>query len=60
MKIKYKLFKRTFPLICKECGKLSNMTREYCENCGAKDSFRVSTKDDHNTYEDDKKESNKQ
>lgn len=52
MKIKYKLFKRTFPLICTKCGKLSNMPREYCENCGEKDSFRETTKEDHEKFEE--------
>ena len=47
MKINYKLFKRTFPLICTKCDQLSNMPREYCENCGEKDSFRETTKEDH-------------
>ena len=47
MKIKWKLFKKTFPLICTKCDKLSNMEREYCENCGEKDVFRPITKEDH-------------
>jgi uncharacterized OB-fold protein len=46
MKLKWKVFKISFPVICTKCDSLSNMTREYCENCGAKDSFREITKED--------------
>ena len=46
MDIKWKLFKKSFPTVCTECGSLSNMTREYCEVCGVKDSFREITKED--------------
>jgi len=55
MKVKYNLFKKTFPLICKKCGKLANMEREYCENCGEKDSLRETTKEDHEKFEKDAK-----
>ena len=48
MKLKWKLFKRTFPTVCAKCGSLSNSIKEYCENCGAKDSFRGTTKEDWN------------
>jgi rRNA maturation endonuclease Nob1 len=51
MKIKYKLFKRSFPLICTKCGELSNMKREYCESCGEKDSLRETTKEDHAKFQ---------
>jgi len=53
MKIKYKLFSRTYPLISTKCGELSNMTREYCENCGEKDSFRATTKEDHLKFQEE-------
>jgi len=53
MKIKWKLFKKTFPLICTKCGKLSNMQREYCENCGAKDPFRETTQKDHEKFQNE-------
>ncbi|MFX1288789.1 MAG: hypothetical protein ACFFFY_09575 [Promethearchaeota archaeon] len=53
--MKWKLFKTTYPFICTKCGKLSNTEREYCESCGAKDSFRKSSKNDYDAYEDDKK-----
>ncbi len=46
MKLKWKFFKKSFPIICTKCGSLSNMTRENCEICGAKDSFRETTKED--------------
>ena len=53
MKIKYKLFRQTFPLVCTKCGNLSNMERVYCENCGEKDCFRETTKEDHMKFEED-------
>ncbi len=46
MDLKWKVFKKSFPTICTKCDSLSNMTREYCEICGAKDSFRQTTKED--------------
>ena len=46
MQIKWKLFKQSYPTICTKCSALSNMPREYCEICGAKDSFRETTKED--------------
>jgi len=46
MDIKWKVFKKSFPNVCTKCGSLSNMTREYCETCGAKDSLRDTTKED--------------
>jgi len=46
MDLKWKVFKQSFPTICAKCGALSNMTREYCEVCGAKDSFIETTKKD--------------
>ncbi|NVM45289.1 MAG: hypothetical protein HWN79_10260 [Candidatus Lokiarchaeota archaeon] len=49
--IKWKLFKKTFPLICTNCDNFSNMERDYCESCGAKDSFRAITKADHSRYQ---------
>ena len=50
MAIKWKLFKKTFPHVCKECATLSNSLREYCEFCGVKDSFRLVTKEDYLEY----------
>ena len=46
MKLKWKVFKKSFPTTCTKCGTLSNMIREYCEVCGAKDSFRATIKAD--------------
>ena len=46
MELKWKIFKKTYPTICTKCGTLSNMTREFCENCGAKDNFVETTKAD--------------
>jgi rRNA maturation endonuclease Nob1 len=59
MKLKYKIFKQTFPLICTKCGKIANMPREYCESCGEKDSLRPTTREDHAKFEGEQKFSNK-
>ncbi len=53
MKIKWKLFKKTFPLICAKCGGIANMTREYCESCGEANSFRETTKKDHLKFQEE-------
>ncbi len=53
MKIKWKLFKKSFPLICTQCGKLSNMPRVYCEKCGETDTLREVTKEDHKKYQEE-------
>ena len=45
--MKWKTFRATYPYLCTNCGKLSNMEREFCENCGAKDSLREITKEDY-------------
>ncbi len=50
MTIKWKLFRISFPCVCNKCGVLSNEEREYCENCGAQDSFRNVTKEDYEVY----------
>lgn len=46
MNVKWKVFKQSFPIKCTKCGSLSNMSREFCEVCGAKDSFAETTKED--------------
>jgi len=53
MKIKWKLFKKSFPLICTNCGTLSNMKREYCEKCGEQGSLREVTKEDHAKFQEE-------
>jgi len=50
MKIKWKIFRDSFPHICKECGTLASMDREYCESCGVKGSLRHVTKEDYAKY----------
>ncbi len=50
MTIKWKIFIKTFPHVCKECAALSNAFREYCETCGAQDSLRRVTKKDYAEY----------
>ena len=46
MDLKWKVFKQSFPIVCTKCGSLSNMTRDFCEVCEDKDSFRATTKED--------------
>ena len=50
MELKWKLFKKTFPDVCTKCDSLSNSIKEYCENCGSKDSLRGTTKADWKKY----------
>jgi len=50
MKIKWKLFRDSFPYICKECGVLGSMEREYCEACGAHGGLRKVNKADYSNY----------
>ena len=50
MKIKWKLFRESFPHICDKCGALANTEREFCETCGAPESLRVVTKADYAVY----------
>ena len=50
MKIKWKLFKESFPCVCNKCGALANMEREYCEVCGAQNSHKDVTKEDYAKY----------
>jgi len=51
IKIKEKktAYMKTFPYICDKCKKLSYTFREYCENCGAKDTIRDATTKDYET-----------
>jgi len=46
MKVKWKTFRNSLPYICANCGEFSNMEREYCEQCGKKDSLRKTTRKD--------------
>ncbi|MFX1269411.1 MAG: hypothetical protein ACFFAK_15735 [Promethearchaeota archaeon] len=47
MKVKWKTFRNSLPYICTNCGEFSNMQREYCEQCGKKDSLRKTTREDY-------------
>lgn len=40
-----KLFRKTYPFICVECGEFTHTKREYCEKCGAKDTINKASKD---------------
>ncbi|MFW9938036.1 MAG: hypothetical protein ACFFD5_10335 [Candidatus Thorarchaeota archaeon] len=57
--MKWKIFRATYPYICTNCGKISNMEREFCENCGTKDSLREITKEDYLERYDEKGEKRK-
>ena len=50
MKVKWKIFRNSFPQACDKCGALANTEREFCENCGAPDSLRTITKEDYEKY----------
>jgi len=41
-------FLKAQPFVCDNCKKFTDILREYCENCGGKDSLRIATKDDFN------------
>jgi len=51
MKVKWKTFRKSYPYICTNCGEFSNMEREYCEQCGKKDSLRDINKEDYETHQ---------
>ena len=38
------------PFICAKCNAFTDTLREYCENCGAKDSLRKATKKDYDRF----------
>lgn len=46
MNIDWKLFKRTYPYICDECGYLHWDYRTICEGCGSKNTLRKISKKD--------------
>ena len=50
MKIKWKLFRESFPYVCTKCGVLGSMEREYCESCGAEGGLRKVKKEDYSKY----------
>ena len=50
MKIKWKLFRLSFPCICNKCGALASMKTEYCEVCGDQGSLINITKEDYAKY----------
>jgi len=53
MKLEWKFFIKSFPLICTKCGKLANIAREFCEYCGEEDSLRETTKEDHLKFQEE-------
>ncbi|MGB5912549.1 MAG: hypothetical protein WBH31_15260 [Promethearchaeia archaeon] len=55
-KITKNTFLKTFPYICTKCGTFSHMEREYCENCGEKDSYRETLSQDYGQYSEKLKE----
>jgi len=44
-----KLFKKTFPLICNDCGEFTHTNQEFCDKCGAK-GLRKATKKDYKKF----------
>ena len=55
-KEKKSTFLKTFPYICTKCKTFSNIKREYCENCGEKDSLREALVQDYERYSERLKE----
>ena len=45
-----KSFKKTFKIVCDECGDFTASDTEYCEKCGAK-AMRQATSEDYSRYE---------
>jgi uncharacterized OB-fold protein len=46
-----KLYKKTYPYICSNCGKFTHSQREYCESCGNKGSIVKASKEDYKKAE---------
>ncbi|HEA70619.1 MAG TPA: hypothetical protein ENH98_01700 [archaeon] len=45
-----KLFKKTYPFICNDCGEFSHTKHEYCDKCGKEDSLRKARKIDYKNH----------
>lgn len=45
-----KNYMEAFKYICSNCHKFTHTSREYCENCGTKDSLKAATKEDFRKY----------
>ena len=60
MKVKWKIFRASFPYICKNCGEFSSRQLEYCEVCGKKDTLRKIEKEDYEKVIVDSKSDNTQ
>jgi hypothetical protein len=50
-----KTYTNTFKYICNECHKFAHTLRKYCENCGAKDTLKLASKEDYRNYMPDLK-----
>ena len=48
-----KLFKKTFPFICNDCGEFNHTAQEFCDKCGTK-GLRKATKQDYKNLENSK------
>jgi len=48
-----KLFKKTFPLICDECGEFAHTAHDFCNKCGA-EALRKATKEDYKNHQNSK------
>ncbi|MFX0006423.1 MAG: hypothetical protein ACFFA7_02255 [Promethearchaeota archaeon] len=40
-----KLFKKTFPYICEDCGEFAHTLHKFCDKCGANALRKASNKD---------------
>jgi hypothetical protein len=45
-----KLFQKTFPYICNDCGEFTSNQYEFCEKCGAENSVRKAMIEDYTKY----------
>lgn len=51
-KIKWDMWKKTFPLKCKECDYIHSNYRRYCEQCGAFKSLIKTEKNDYKRWKE--------
>jgi rRNA maturation endonuclease Nob1 len=44
-----KLFKRTFPFVCNDCGEFAHTEHAFCDKCGAQ-ALRKAKKEDYKNH----------
>ncbi|MFX1556152.1 MAG: hypothetical protein ACFFC9_02770, partial [Promethearchaeota archaeon] len=43
-------YMKAFKYVCSNCHKFTHTLRNFCENCGTKDSLKLATKEDFHKY----------